>query len=92
MLTAHAATRLRQRGISRETLELLLTYGRTRHDHRRGMVIDFDHNSRRLLKHRLGRPNGNVSHDSKLLGCYVVVGIDGQIVTIGHRTRRLKID
>jgi hypothetical protein len=56
------------------------------------MVIDFDHNSRRLLKHRLGRTSGNISHDSKLLGCYVVVGIDGQIVTIGHRTRRLKID
>jgi hypothetical protein len=72
-MTAHAARRLCQRGISSEALDLLLTYGTTRHDHRRGMVIYFDHNSRRIFKRGAERSKGWARYESKLLGCYAVM-------------------
>lgn len=67
-----------------------MAYGRTRHDHRRGMVIYFDHASRNAAENYL-RCEGVVFR-AHVFGYYAVVGLDGRIITVGHRTRRLKFD
>ena len=41
-LTFHAQQRMQQRGISRQAIDYVLTYGRVSHDHHGGRVIWLD--------------------------------------------------
>lgn len=72
--TEHAQTRMRQRGITQATVNDLLAFGRTLHDHRGGMILYFDRLARAIT-----RRNSRA---------YAVVAGDGAIVTVGHRYRR----
>lgn len=90
MLTKHAARRLRQRGIRYEVIDLLLAYGRSKHDHHGAEVIYFDHRARRILERQRGLKR--LSIEANLLGCYIVMGSAGQILTVGHRTRRMRME
>ncbi|HEX5130186.1 MAG TPA: DUF4258 domain-containing protein [Usitatibacter sp.] len=48
-LTAHARSRMKQRGIRPEAVECLLDFGRDSFDHRGGVVLYLDKAARRRL-------------------------------------------
>lgn len=87
-LTRHAQARAQQRAIPAEILDLLLTFG-TEMRHRGADVLCFDRASRRRLEtdvdaatlRRLG---------GRRLDVYAVLGDGGRVITLAHRTRRLK--
>ncbi|MCZ2153916.1 MAG: hypothetical protein LC114_08470 [Bryobacterales bacterium] len=83
-LTDHARTRMRQRAIPPLAAEALLFYGRSEHDHRGGTILFFDKAARRRL--------AQASLDRGLEHCldaYAVVAGMGEIITVGHRDRRI---
>ena len=86
-LTTHAKQRMQQRGISRETVDYVLTYGRVSHDHHGGRVIWLDKRS----KAQIGKAEGwrVVRELDKHLNAFVVMDSNGLVVTVGHRYRRI---
>ena len=86
-LTQHAKARMQQRGISTTALESLLAYGAEAHDHYGATVIYFDKKARtRLLKGSGRKRYGAIE---KQLNAYAVIGADGAVLTVGHRSRRI---
>jgi hypothetical protein len=84
--TEHARTRMQQRGISPAAIEVLLSYGRSSHDHRGCEVVYFDKPARA----QLARDNPSAAREAeRLCRTYAVVGSDGAVVTVGHRFRRI---
>jgi hypothetical protein len=88
--TKHAEIRLRQRGIPPAVVEWLVSYGSSHFDHHRGLVFYFDSRSREVLRSAVDRTA--LARYSEHLDCYVVVSTNGEVITVGHRTRRLKLD
>ena len=87
MLTQHAVTRCQQRGISAETVDVLLTFGRRRFRH--GAEICFmDRSGRQKAEETLGRPQ--FARIADRLNSYVVVSDEGSVITAVPRRRRLK--
>lgn len=86
-MTNHAQTRLQQRGIPKIIVENLLEFGSEIHDHRGSRILYFDHRARRELRSQLGE--GMYKRIESRLDAYAVVGREGKIVTVGHRTRRI---
>lgn len=86
-LSNHAQARLQQRGISSHVLDCLLQYGQKVHDHRGGEIIYFDHQSRERLRRQSG-PENFKAIESKL-DTYAVIGLDGSVLTVGYRTKRI---
>jgi hypothetical protein len=86
-LTDHARARLQQRAIPMPILDCLLNYGTKVHDHRGGEIIFFDHQA----KNRLRRAYGEYEFKcvERKLDTYAVVGSDGVVLTVGHRTKRI---
>ena len=86
-LTIHAQQRMQQRGIPRQAIDYVLTYGRVSHDHHGGCVIWLDKRS----KARIGQEEGQqvVRQLDKHLNAYVVTDSNGTVVTVGHRYRRV---
>jgi hypothetical protein len=78
---------MQQRGISRETVDYVLAYGRVSHDHHGGRVLWLD----KLSRARIGQAEGHrvVRKLDKFLNAYVVMDSDGTVVTVGHRYRRI---
>jgi len=89
-MTHHAQARTQQRGIPHFAIESLLDFGREAHDHRGAQVLFFDHHARKQLKREIG-PDSFKRIEAHL-GAYAVIGSDGAIVTVGHRTRRINRD
>ena len=87
-LTQHAQQRMQQRGIPRQAIGYVLTYGRVSHDHRGTRVMWLD----KRCRARLGREEGRevVRELDKHLDAYVVTDMDGTVVTVGHRYRRVR--
>lgn len=75
VLTAHAKRRMKGRGIRPAALEALMEFGREAFDHHGGVVLYFDKRTRR-------RAGGGSD-------VYAVLGMDGRVVTVGHRVRRM---
>lgn len=86
-ITQHAQARLQQRGIPASVVESLLAYGRQAHDHRGGTILFFDHRARNKLRHQVA--DDTYRQIEAHLDTYAVVGSDGAIVTVGHRTQRI---
>ena len=86
-LTNHARVRLQQRGISTPILNCLLTYGRKVYDHHGGEIVYFDHHARDRLRRICGRDE--FKQIEPKLDVYAVIGIDGAVLTVGRRTRRI---
>jgi hypothetical protein len=86
-LTYHAQARLQQRGIPALVIESLLDYGRKEYDHRGGRVIYFDHRARKRLQRAFD--SQAYKFMERHLDTYAVVALDGEIVTVGHRCRRI---
>ena len=86
-LTHHAEARMQQRGIAQTTLQSLFAYGSEAHDHRGATILYFDKKARtRLLK-----ASGRAAYCAleKQLNTYAVVGMDGAVITVGRRGRRI---
>ena len=84
-VTSHARVCMRQRGIDVEALGCILDYGREAFDHRGGVVLYFDKAARRRLARELpGRKDLE-----RVARCYAVLSAEGEVVTVGHRYRRI---
>lgn len=86
-MTHHARTRLQQRGIPPSVLEKLLDFGNEVHDHRGSLVIYFNRSARAQLRAACG--NATYKRIESHLNAYAVISDTGDIVTVGHRTRRI---
>jgi len=86
-LTQHAQIRLQQRGISIPVFDCLLNYGHKAHDHHGAEIIYFDHQARNRLRMTCD-PDSFKQIESKL-NTYAVVGPNGEVLTVGHRTKRI---
>jgi len=84
-LTEHARVRMQQRAIPRAAVEALLAYGKGAHDHHGATILYFDKAARRRLRReRLDRV---LEHQ---LDAFAVVALNGEVVTVGHRSRRIR--
>jgi hypothetical protein len=86
-MTHHAAARSQQRGIPPVVIEKLLDFGREAHDHRGSRIVYFDHRSRKHLQRQLGQDRYKQLESH--LDAFAVLGADGCVVTVGHRTHRI---
>ena len=86
-LTKHANVRIQQRGIPTAVVENLLDFGREVHDHHGGLIVYFTQRAREALRRACG--NEKYKRIERHLDVYAVVAISGDIVTVGHRTRRI---
>lgn len=86
--TAHARVRMQQRGIGASALESLLDYGRTEHQPGGSSIVFLDKRARRRIRRELGEDA--LRRLAHRLGAYAVVSSEGAIVTVGHRTRRIR--
>ena len=84
---AHAAVRMQQRGIPAEAVEELMAFGRTEHDHHGGEIVYFDKAAKSRLQRARGR--NNIRRLDKFLNTYAVIGPHGNLVTVGHRYKRI---
>ena len=83
----HASVRMQQRGIGLGTVELLLSCGTKEYDHRGAVVVYFDKAARRRTISRLG---GQHSRElQKQFNTYVVLSNAGDVITVGHRIKRI---
>ena len=89
-VSSHARARMQQRGIGADALERLLEYGTERHDHHGAVLLFFDKAAqRRLERHADERTRKQLSRFARV---YAVVANDGEVVTVGHRYRRIQRD
>ena len=86
-LTHHAQARLQQRGIPHAVIENLVDFGNEAHDHRGSMIFYFDRHARAHLRAACGKDA--YKRIEPHLDAYAVIGKDGAIITVGHRTRRI---
>ena len=86
-LTQHARLRMQQRGIPRQAIDYVLAYGRVSHDHHGGRVVWLDKRSKARLRWEEGEQL--VRKLDKHLNAYAVMGMDGAVLTVGHRYRRI---
>jgi hypothetical protein len=88
--TQHASRRLQQRGIRRAAIELLMAFGSVEFDHMGACIYHLDKRSRLRIELELGRDS--FRQVEALNGLYVVVSGDGDVITAGHRQRRILHD
>ena len=86
-MTHHAQSRLQQRGIPPAIVENLLDFGHETHDHRGSRIVYFDHRARAQLRLQIGADS--YKRVERHLDAYAVVGGDGSVITVGHRTQRI---
>lgn len=86
-LSNHAVAQMRQRAISETTIDYLIEWGRKAYDHRGAVIRYFDKSSRaQLLKHVGEQRARQLEHQ---LDAYVVVSTSGEVITVGHRYKRI---
>ena len=86
-LTQHAITRMQQRGIKVQTVEMLAHCGAKEHDHRGAIILYFDKQARHRLRRLYGAEQ--IKQAEGHLDTYAVVAQCGAIVTVGRRTKRI---
>ena len=88
-MSRHAEKRAQERGIPPLIADWLDLYGETEYDGRGGEVRYFSRKSIRTIKRVVG--SGPVRHLASYFNAFKVVsGNDGQTITIGHRTKRIR--
>ncbi len=86
---SHAAKRAQQRGIPPLVDQWLDEFGEERHDGHGGVVTFFSHASVRAMERTFGR--APMPKLAEYLNAYKVESShDGHVITVGHRTRRIK--
>ena len=81
----HARVRMQQRGISPAVVESLLEMGETEHDHRGGTIYYL---TRSTSRRTTSPPLRRALEESRKV--YAVVSKDQVVVTVGHRTKRIR--
>ena len=86
-MTNHAAVRKQQRGIPESVLDCLMEFGKISYDNRGGEVLSFDKLSKQRCLTVMGkeiyrRLDGHFN-------VYAVRGLDGSLLTVGHRCKKL---
>ena len=84
-LSSHARARMQQRGIAPDALDMLLSYGREAYDHHGAVILYMD----KAAQRRLAAASKASSAVRRLSGLYAVLSRHGQVITVGHRTRRI---
>jgi hypothetical protein len=84
-LTSHARARMQQRGIGSDALDVLFSYGREAHDHHGAVILYMD----KAAQKRLADSSRSLGEVRRLAGLYAVLSRHGQVLTVGHRTRRI---
>lgn len=87
MYTAHARSRLQQRAIPPEAVDVLLAYGECGR-HRGADIYYLDRPARLRAAGALGKER--YRRLSRSLDTYLVVSDDGHLITAAHRRQRLK--
>jgi hypothetical protein len=87
LYTRHASVRMQQRGITPDTIDALLTFGSKEYDHRGARVVYFDKRARSRMLSKVG-PDQYKSIEGKL-NAYVVLSDGGDLITVGHRHKRI---
>src|SRR5262245_15350321 len=87
IFTEHAAARVRQRGVDPVVLDCLLSYGTSVHDHHGAEIVVFDKKALRRLERAVDAAVVRRVADHRSL--YAVRSIDGALLTVGHRFRRV---
>ena len=84
-LTEHARARMRQRAIPPAVLDALFAWGRGQHDRHGAVILYFDKAARRrLARERLDRLL------ERHFDAYAVVADSGEVITVGHRVKRIR--
>lgn len=86
-ITAHARTRMQQRGIRREVIEMLMEYGEVVHCKGGSEEVIFLSRKARLVAQDDG-PELLKACKSKCP--YVVVAENCDVITAGHRTKKIR--
>lgn len=86
--TQHAAWRAAQRSLPADVLEWLLDLGARVPAGHGAELVRFDRQARASLASHLGR-QAYTDIEPKLAKAYAIVGADGAVITVGHRTRRM---
>lgn len=86
-MTNHARVRIQQRGIPSAVVEKLLEFGIETYDHRGGLIVYFNRRARENLRRAYG--TDLYKRIEAHLDAYAVVTLSGDIVTVGHRVRRI---
>jgi hypothetical protein len=87
ILTRHASNRMQQRGITTDTVDALLAFGAKEYDHHGARVIYFDKQARSRMLAKIG-----VAHYKLIegkLNAYAVLSLGGDLITVGHRHKRI---
>jgi hypothetical protein len=87
-ISKHCQTRLSQRAIPSLIATLLLDHG-SRMRHNGAEVLFIDKAARKDIRRAVGGDR-NMRTVEPWLGTYLVVAYDGTLVTMGHRTHRLR--
>lgn len=82
----HALKRMQQRSVSRNAIDIIMDFGHSARSHRAERLY-FTKTSRRRLNSALG---DDAKHYDRFLNMYLVLGDDGSVITVGHRTRRFR--
>ena len=86
-VTHHAVARMQQRAVRPEIVDFLLDYGRCEHHQRGALLYYLDKRGRQRLQKVAGRDTyRRLEH---ALDAYAVVSSDGELVTVGHRYKRI---
>lgn len=86
-MTTHANIRQQQRGIPLMIIDLLRNYGSCESAGDGTTKYYFDKGSRRKLKTYAGQLASLLEEH---LNCYLIVCPEGHVITIAHRTERIK--
>ena len=88
-VTEHAKIRMQQRAISAEMLDKLLEFGEIRFNGNGTEIVTFPKRIVKKLKTEL--PHREFVSLEKHLKMYAVLTTDDELVTVGYRTRHLKM-
>lgn len=86
-LTLHAKVRSRQRAVSPDVIALLLRCGRTEYDHQGGRRHFFTAQTITKAMQSPDREAARLMQEYR--NAYVVVSMDGAIITVGYRRRQV---
>ena len=86
--SVHAVTRMQQRGIGQDAVDLLFRYGREQHDHHGGTILFFDKAARERITREFDREALRALRSQ--LRIYAVLGHTGNVITVGHRQERIR--
>jgi hypothetical protein len=86
-MTYHAKARSQQRAISRQTIEVILDFGRETHSFDSCQIVFMDKEARRRAQAALGR--AAYAQIEARLDAAIVIGKRGGVVTCMHRKSRI---